>query len=445
MSSAKKGSLFVIFLTVFIDLLGFGMVLPLLPVYAKSLVVDNSGAVTGLLMASFSAMQFLFAPFWGRLSDRIGRRPVLMVGLAGSVVFYTMFGLAAAWQNIALMFVSRIGAGIAGATITTAQAYIADTTTLETRTKGMAWIGMAFGLGFTLGPLVGFAAIGKQAAEKELIHHSAALSAADSKTEVAKAAAEPVEQPSPGPGYAAAGLSAVALALAFFLLPESLAPGSASAAKRLFDTGALSNALSIPSIGALLGAYFICILAFGNFETTLSMAINDKPFYFTFYGILGTFAYVGLTLTLAQGLLVRRLSGRIHEGTLAGCGAVLDIVGFGLMLLALESGKRWHLYAALTTLVCGFAFMMPTLMSLISRRSDPAKQGGILGLTQSISALARIIAPLISLPLFKRAATLPYQVGAAMMAVGLIGVLIAARRGHDYGETSRPAETMMEM
>src|SRR5580698_7424400 len=128
--SPRRGSLLVIFLTVFVDLLGFGMVIPLLPIYAEQFTLDESGLMLGLLMASFSAMQFLFAPLWGRLSDRVGRRPVLMIGLAGSVVFYTLFGIATVWESIAWLFVARIGAGVAGATISTAQAYIADSTSL---------------------------------------------------------------------------------------------------------------------------------------------------------------------------------------------------------------------------------------------------------------------------------------------------------------------------
>ena len=175
----------------------------------ESLAPEKNGMEIGLLVASFSAMQFLFAPAWGRLSDRIGRRPVLMVGLAGSVVFYALFGLATVWQSMAWMFVSRIGAGIAGATITTAQAYIADTTTLETRGKGMAMIGAAFGLGFTFGPLFGGFTLFWSPNEA-----------------------------SPWPGYAAAILSSFALALAYFKLPESRTAQSKSAGRKVFDFGA---------------------------------------------------------------------------------------------------------------------------------------------------------------------------------------------------------------
>src|SRR5947207_8917718 len=153
----RKGSLLVLFLTVFIDLLGFGIVLPLLPIYGRYFSGGEQARawILGALMASFSAMQFLFAPIWGRISDRIGRRPVLMLGLAGSVVFYFLFGLATIWESLILLFVARVGAGICGATISTAQAYIADCTSLQDRPKGMALIGAAFGLGFTFGPLFG--------------------------------------------------------------------------------------------------------------------------------------------------------------------------------------------------------------------------------------------------------------------------------------------------
>lgn len=407
----SKGSLLVIFLTVFIDLLGFGMVLPLLPLYATQFAGDVSeqqlGMVIGLLMASFSAMQFLFAPLWGRVSDRIGRRPVLMIGLAGSVVFYTLFGMATQMQHIALLFVARIGAGIAGATIPTAQAYIADTTTLENRAKGMALIGAAFGLGFTFGPLFGYLAVPTGTGN-----------------------------PGPWPGYAAAILSAVSLTLAWFKLPESLKPGTRATSHRLFDPAGWRDVRATPSIRPLLWALFICIFAFACFETTLSMLLKGdrvaSPFQFTFREVMLTFAYIGLTLSLAQGLLVRRLAGRVPEVAMAVGGAVLEIAGFGLITLAVDADSILLLFTALTVEVLGFAMMLPSLNSLISRRSDPRKQGAILGAAQSMSSLARIAGP-VGIPLLVRRVELPYWMAMGMMSLGLLLIVYAAGRGKDFG------------
>ncbi|MHB8902721.1 MAG: MFS transporter, partial [Thermoguttaceae bacterium] len=236
-----------IFATVCVDLLGFGLVLPLLPIYGReltdSLPPAQAGMTLGILMSCFTMMQFLFAPVWGRVSDRFGRRPILLLGLAGSTAFYLLFGLASAWKSLVWMFVARIGAGIAGATIPTAQAYIADVTTAENRARGMALIGAAFGLGFTLGPLIGAAAI--------FISHDAGVS--------------------PWPGYAAAILSASALVLAFLKLPESLDPERAPRQRRHFDIRSLVEALSVPSIAILLVVVFFSVFALANFEGTISL------------------------------------------------------------------------------------------------------------------------------------------------------------------------------
>jgi MFS family permease len=417
-----KASLLVIFLTVFIDLLGFGMVLPLLPIYAKDFAVQlgleeghsRIGLLIGLLMSSFSVMQFVFAPLWGRLSDRIGRRPVILIGLAGSVVFYALFGIATVLKSISLLFASRIGAGIAGATISTAQAYIADATSLKNRARGMALIGAAFGLGFTFGPLFGFLAVPSGTGD-----------------------------PGPGPGYAAAGLSALALLLAYFKLPESLQPGNVAEERHWFDRSSLRDALSTPAIGLLLIAFFVCVLSFANFESTLSLVISDKQgFGFGFRGVCLTFAYVGLVLTVVQGGIVRRLSGRVRESVMATSGAVIEIGGFVLLGWAATHASLALLLAGLAVVVSGFAFITPSLNSLVSRWSDPRKQGGILGILQSVSSLARILGPMTGATLIEshvladqlhvRPAVLPLGLAGILMSLGLVLVVVASGRGRDF-------------
>ncbi len=517
--SPRRGSLLVLFLTVFVDLLGFGIVLPLLPLYGTYFSGSDEARdwILGTLMASFSAMQFLFAPIWGRVSDRIGRRPVLMLGLLGSVVFYALFGLATVWESLTLLFVARIGAGICGATISTAQAYIADCTSLQDRSKGMALIGAAFGLGFTFGPLFG-----------------------------ALAFPSGTETPTATPGYLASGLSAVAFLLAVWKLPESRRPDSGPLTHNWIDMGALRQAVTTPSIGWLLLASFVCVLAFGNFESTLSLllrgeeglvvVLNDdargqdidaiqqqikslglkadeltvsenrvlsaqydsataaprlpkrtrkerqadqqaleglpgvakvipvhgpyaeesdesmveaamaaavataqahgyvaNAFHFSFRKIFYTFSFIGLVLMAVQGGIVRRVAGRISEATLAVIGALLELLGFGLMIEAVRLASVPWLFAALAFVVSGFAFLTPSINSLLSRRSAPAWQGGILGLGQSATALARILAPLVGMQLFHRGETLPFWAGGALMAAAGALVVLAARLGTDYG------------
>ncbi|MFM7161569.1 MAG: MFS transporter, partial [Planctomycetaceae bacterium] len=295
MTRSSKAPLLIIFLTVFIDLLGFGIVLPLLPRYAKSF--SATGLQLGLLMASFSIMQFLFAPIWGRISDRVGRRPILILGLAGSVLFYTLFGyctsLGPQGRLLGLgilpwLFLCRIGAGIAGATIPTAQAYIADVTGPEQRARGMALIGAAFGIGFTFGPLLGAAFVPGDLADLGRPGHpvAAELQLDDTQrsalAEVTQryraqrmelgqrgdrqkldtlrqerdrdlvAVMRPEQQsqwlklnaPASAPGYVAGGLSLLALLSAIFLLPESLTPGAQSAHRGWFDLTSLRQAVA---------------------------------------------------------------------------------------------------------------------------------------------------------------------------------------------------------
>jgi DHA1 family tetracycline resistance protein-like MFS transporter len=412
---ASKGSLFVIFLTVFIDLLGFGMVLPLLPLYAKKFGLGEHGWQLGMLMAIFSIMQFFFSPLWGRVSDRVGRRPVIIVGLVGSVICYTLFGIAAIQQSLPLLFLSRMGAGIAGATISTAAAYIADVTTREKRAKGMALIGVSFGLGFTFGPLLAWAAL---------------LSSADVAS-------------SPLPGFVAAGLSFVALLLAIFLLPESLRPGSSHTHLGLFDLRALRDSITTPTIGALLLTSFLSVTAFGGFETTAALLLSDreKGFHLEFGRVPLFFAYIGITLSLVQGGIVRRLATRLSEVTMAAIGFTLTALGFVLIIAATMSQSWPLLFIATAVSVGGFAFTTPSLSALISRRSDPERQGGIMGVSQGVSALARIAGPLFAVPLFEGvSATSPYLVAIALMVIALLALLLFARHGKDFGSSAATAE-----
>jgi DHA1 family tetracycline resistance protein-like MFS transporter len=403
----SRGSLLVIFLTVFIDLLGFGMVLPLLPIYAKSFGVGEHGWELGLLMASFSAMTFVFAPLWGRLSDRIGRRPVILVGLLASAIFYFVFGLAALWQSLAGLFVARIGAGIAAGTIPTTQAYIADVTTLQSRAKGMALIGAAFGLGFTFGPLIGYAAIIFSRDEADI-------------------------GASPWPGYAAAALSLLAFVLALLCLPESLQPGKRTEQHSFFDMRGWSDALHTRSVPAILITSFVSVVSFGAYETTLSLLLKSDAFRFSFEQVLLYFAFIGFTLSVAQGLLVRRLAGRVSEVAMALAGGLVTILGFALLSLATQSSRLPLLVVASAVEVIGFSLITPSIQSLVSRRSDPEKQGGILGVSQGTSALARVAGPLIAIPLFFRSPVWPYFAAMGMMAAAVVVFLAYARHGKDY-------------
>ena len=417
MSTSKRTPLLIIFVTVFIDLLGFGIVLPLLPRYATAF--DATKAELGMLMASFSAMQFLFAPLWGRLSDRIGRRPVLLVGLAGSTIFYGMFGYVMSLgvsghltneQVIFWLLVSRIGAGIAGATISTSQAYIADATDRQNRTKGMALIGAAFGIGFTFGPLIGAMFV---------------------STELDGA-------PDPRAGYVASVLSGLALLWAIFKLPESLKPGESDSAGH-FHLKHIGTALSNPSSLLLLLTIFLTTFAFAQFETTLSLltrSLNapDRENFFIF-------AYVGLVLTLSQGLIVRRMATRMPAQRLALIGTAVMVVGLLLIGYGGTTGSKSLLYWFIPIAVVGFSATTPSLQSLLSLRTSSEKQGQVLGLGQSMSAMARILGPLASMQLFDEThIAWPYWCGAALMGVAL--VLIGALRNPsgDDVEPSQPSE-----
>ncbi|MEX0725693.1 MAG: MFS transporter [Planctomycetaceae bacterium] len=417
-SKPRRTGLVIVFLTVMIDLLGFGIVIPLLPRYGK--YFEAEGITLGLLMSSFSAMQFLFAPIWGRVSDRVGRRPILLMGLAGSTISYALFGWATGMERDATvfgagaltwLFITRIGAGIAGATIPTAQAYIADVTEASQRSRGMALIGAAFGVGFTFGPLIGAFFV----------------------TEDVGSA------PSAGPGYAAAALSGFAFLYAMFKLPESLKSDSRPTGHQWLDLGGLRFALGRPSIGIILLAMFLTTFAFAQFEVTLSLLTQHMGLgqRYNFY----VFAYIGFILTLSQGFLVRRLLPIWGETRMAMIGTVLMAVGLLLIGLTAQLESLPMLFSIVPLATIGFSACTPSLQSLLSLRSLESEQGGILGVGQSMSALARIGGPFVGTVLYFQHITWPYWTGAALMTVGIVLVgLLKQPAKHDAPHATAVSE-----
>ncbi|HEV3237140.1 MAG TPA: MFS transporter [Gemmataceae bacterium] len=421
----RKSALLIVFLVMFIDLLGFGIVLPLLPRYAKELIEplfpgENNrlyrGLLLGLLMSSFSLMQFIFAPIWGFLSDRHGRRPFLLLGLAGSVIFYALFGIASAWAipdqgreaiGLVLLFIARIGAGVAGATVSTAQAVIADSTEPAKRSRGMALIGAAFGIGFTFGPLIGTLSpyLGRG-----------------------------------GPGYVASGFSLMAFILGLSLMPETLRPGQTGAIRSGRNFNDIVMAIRTPTIGLLILIFFISTFAFASFEPTVALVAQDILNYGEKKAYL-VFAYIGLVLMLAQGGLYQLLAKRgMTEIAFMLFGIVFMMLGLGGIGLLVwgEAGNTSDvsdyllpgIMVCVTLSVVGFAFTTPSVQALISKRSDPAKQGLILGVNQSANAVSRVLGPFFGGLLYVLSAThaLPYALAVSLLIMGLILTLRVSRQ-----------------
>jgi multidrug resistance protein len=376
--------LVIIFLTVFIDLLGFGIIIPLLPFYAES--YGATAFTVGLLGTSFSLMQFLFSPVWGRLSDRIGRRPIILIGLAGSCLSYLALAMAG---SLPLIFLARIIGGIAGANIPTAQAYIADITTPENRAKGMGMVGAAFGLGFIFGPALGGV----------LTHLGPAT-----------------------PMWFASALCAVNLAAAFFLLPESRHAGDTRPTVGRWE--ALRRATADRRLILLLALYFIVTAAFSGFEATFAL-FSERRFGFTMATIGYLFAFIGLVLALVQGLLVGRVVKRVGEARLIPI--AISVIGLGIGLVPFA----WSvpaLLGAVGTLAIGMGFNGPALSSMVSRLTHADDQGGMLGLASSLASLGRVVGPAWGGYLFDHLGmTTPYLSAAAIMFVA-VGVALASLR-----------------
>lgn len=387
----RKASLGTIFLTIFLDLLGFGMVIPFLPGVARHL--GASDFVASLTGSVYSLMQFLFVPVWGRLSDRVGRRPVLLASIAATAAGMVLLGFA---NSLVLLFAARVFTGLATANIAVAQAYIADITPPEGRARGMGLIGLGFGLGFTFGPLFG-----------------GLLSAL-----------APSLRPGTVPSLVAAGLSAINLVMATLTLPESLPlarRGQASMHRRSpLDLAGLKRAFGQPSLGRALGINFLVVFWFAGMEQTFRL-FTDDAFHMSDWGTAQMFFVVGIVAAIVQGGLIGRLTKRFGEKSLLTTGLTLEAIGFVMLALAprVALSPIGALGLSCILIAGGSGLVTPSVSSYISRSAGPDVQGLTLGTMQSLSALARVLGPAVGGVLYQAVAPpAPYLGGAAGMLVG---------------------------
>ncbi|MGD9696469.1 MAG: MFS transporter [Thermoleophilia bacterium] len=368
----------IVFTTVVIDLVGFGIVLPILPLWAETF--GASPVQIGLITASYAVAQLIFAPVWGRLSDRYGRRPIILLSLAGTVVGSLMIGLAG---TLLVLFLARVLQGVAGASYAAAQAYVADVTSARERAHGMGLIGAAFGLGFVLGPALG-----------------AVASAADHRL----------------PFFIAAGLAALNLLIAWKRLPESRREGAAAApAPRL---AAVRRALAGRDLAPLVWLSFVANFAFIGMESTFAL-FGAWRFGYGPVAMGLLFTLIGVMAAVSQGMLVRPLVARSgeHRVMLAG------LVGTAAGLLGLAASETlWLLIPSLIVLAVASGLVFSTTTALISLAGGDHEQGMVLGLTASIGSAARIAAPLVATVLFQHVGiAVPLVVGAALFAVCAAG------------------------
>jgi MFS transporter, DHA1 family, tetracycline resistance protein len=399
----RRPSVLVIFLTVFIDLIGFGIIVPLIPSYSEHF--GAQGFVIGLIFASYSAMQFIFSPIWGRLSDRHGRRPILLISTAGAAASYVLFARSTGLENhtaaLWLMVVSRMFAGICGGNITVAQAYIADITPPAERSRKMGLIGMAFGLGFILGPFIG----------GESLRHLGDT----------------------GPGWVAAALCATNFLLAWFILTESHRLDSAQAAPRP-HLDQWVHTLSQPKVGMLVIVFFLSTFCFSCFESTLPLLVGAN-FHLDFKRdatsastVAYLFVYCGLIGALVQGGAIGRLVKKMGEPRLIALSLILTAASFlwlpflqgasnlSWKVLLQHDGLPWvWLLLALALLSIGTSLTRPPLFGMLSNLTPAEEQGATIGVAQGAGSLARILGPVFATALLVYSPPLPYLICAAVL------------------------------
>ena len=392
-----RRALLTVFLTILLDLIGFGMILPLLPFYAQEF--RATPFEIGLLFSSYSLTQLVFAPLLGRLSDRIGRRPVLLASISGSAVSYLLFAFA---PTYGVLLLARSLSGVAAANYAIAQAYMADVSAPAERSKAMGLVGAAFGLGFVLGPALGgiLANVGTRAG-LTLGHRLVPLTAAI--------------------------LSGINLLIAAFGLPESLSPelrGGAAQTGHWLGLSDLRHVWRDAALRGLMLLFFLVMFCFSMMETTLALFCQAR-FGFGVRETSWLFVYVGILLVVVQGGLLGRLVRRFGERFLILSGIVLMALGLALLPLTPAAippvwPKLWLLLLSLLLLAVGQGIHNPSSLGLLSRLTDERSQGGTIGLSRSFGALARTLGPAAGTWIFGAAgAGWPFWAAGGLMVLAL--------------------------
>jgi MFS transporter, DHA1 family, tetracycline resistance protein len=376
--------LIILFVTIFIDLMGFGIFVPVVPIYAREL--NASESLVGDTGALFSLMMFIFTPFWGTLSDRYGRRPVILIALGISALSYVLFAQA---TTLVVLIISRMLTGVGSGNITAAQAYITDITPPEGRAKALGLIGAAFGLGFIFGPPLGSLVFDRLGVEWV--------------------------------GYVAAILCVLNMAAVWAFLPESLTEKVTGGKIRIKPITSAIKALREPRFRDLFIISFIYITAFSMMQMTIAMYWYDD------YGLDKTkigymFAVVGLGSAIVQGTMVGWLQRTFGERNLMIYGALMVAIGLGMIAFIPKDLFLPLSLLSIALLSLGNGCLSPTLLAQLSRNAEQHEQGEVLGMNQSFGSLARIAGPALGGRLYEQYHGLPYIVSGLIMCLALYSV-----------------------
>lgn len=421
---AMKKHLFVLLACLFVVMIGFGITLPVLPFYVERLALEAGAAQqsivlhVSLLTGVYSLMQLVFAPLWGRWSDRIGRRPMILIGSAGYVVIQVMFGLSTSLWSL---YAARIVGGIlSSATLPASAAYVVDMTTKEERNRGMAWLGTAASLGVVVGPALG----GLLSRRDWHFNWRSGHFKVDSFST---------------PFFAAALLGLLALLASLRWLPESMPKTSAPDAKSEKDTGEKTKAAwrtLLKTLWPLLALTLAGQFALTMFEGTFALFAQAK-FDFGPAEVGYVFVVCGLVMTVFQAGAVGVLAGKLREMIQIGAGFAL--MGAGIALLATAQTK-FFVFAFVALLSLGMAFIAPNLAALVSKRGGDGQAGASLGIQNAANSLGQTVGPLLGGVLFIWQTNAPYLLSGALLialALGIAWKAIAARRVAGLEEISR--------